>query len=256
MSQPPPNYQSILLSEVYTIHAGPSHVPFTAHRELLCHHSPTIRTLVSSDSWTQSKSTTIWWEQWDPDTVSRFLEFLYTGQYTGPDLEVVPRDEEQDVLPLESDEQLEEESDEQPEEESAVSVSAEVTDTLSEKHERPITPITRFIQVVKPAELPVLNKEWAVALLETPGPGTINHLEQWSLAHAKIYAIALYTQVVPLAELALCHFVQGLSESTPRPLTNLVRYVYKHTDEKMRGILARWCVLEQKAFFGSGEIED
>ncbi|KAI5791987.1 hypothetical protein EDC01DRAFT_656845 [Geopyxis carbonaria] len=252
MSQLRIDFQSILVSKIYTILAGPgpTQSAFAVYSGLLSHHSPVLHALVSSERWAESKTATIQWDQWDADTVSRFLEFLYTGDYTWPDFEPAPqniqkKDEEESGAgeEIQREEKIENEEESEGEEE-------------SERVERPITPITARIpsSFGQPPTTPALQTEWAAALADAGPFGT--NSEQLLLAHARVYALAIYTQVTPLADLALGHFLTCLSKMTPRPLKTLIRYVYEHTDERMRGAVARWCVLDHDGFFVDGFVED
>ncbi|KAA8911524.1 hypothetical protein FN846DRAFT_887721 [Sphaerosporella brunnea] len=81
---------SFLSTPVYTIAAGPERKEFPVHSGLLSANSETLRVLFANggghDGWRNSRGDrSISWEQWDEPTVSRFVQWLYTGEYAVPD---------------------------------------------------------------------------------------------------------------------------------------------------------------------------
>lgn len=69
-------------SPIFEIYAGPHRKRFLAHSGVLC-KSESLRALVEG-RWKDSLERRISWEEWDEDSVARFLEWLYTGDYSWP----------------------------------------------------------------------------------------------------------------------------------------------------------------------------
>ena len=75
-------FYSIFKSDVFKIFAGSSTQPFFAHADILA-RSDVLRQLVQG-SWKESVEQTIRWTEWDDAGVEKFLEWLYTNDYTCP----------------------------------------------------------------------------------------------------------------------------------------------------------------------------
>ncbi|CAF9935201.1 hypothetical protein IMSHALPRED_010136 [Imshaugia aleurites] len=73
---------SPFVGPIFEILAGPHHTSFLAHASIL-EKSETLRAVVQG-KWKDSIEHKIVLEDWDPQTISRLLEWLYTGDYESP----------------------------------------------------------------------------------------------------------------------------------------------------------------------------
>ncbi|CCX32003.1 Similar to hypothetical protein FOXB_16873 [Fusarium oxysporum Fo5176]; acc. no. EGU72617 [Pyronema omphalodes CBS 100304] len=74
---------SFLATPVYTIAAGPRRKEFLVHSGLLFADSDSLQELVTAQ-WKSSRDRTIEWEQFEEDTVTRYVQWLYTKEYQVP----------------------------------------------------------------------------------------------------------------------------------------------------------------------------
>jgi len=223
-------------SAVFQINAEKGTRTFYVHGDILSQNSQPFKSIVDGN-WEESVKREINLEEWDADTVSRMIEYLYTKDYAwqkNGKFKPVP------VIV--------------PEESPSVEHSPDVV--------RPLTPISGLMEYRGKRrrlcqcddQLGHVDKE------ETLG--------ELFLVHAKVYALANYRVIEKLSELALDRLLHLLSvfqstEYNPQQIgyiVELVSYVYENTcwrfgkPEPIRRAVTRFIALELTKLNSTGEI--
>ena len=221
-------------STVFQINAEKGTSTFYVHGDILSRNSQPFKSIVDGN-WEESVKREINLEEWDADTVSRMIEYLYTKDYTwqkNGNFKPVP------VIV--------------PEESPSVEHSPDAV--------RPLTPISGLTEYRgKRRRLCQCNDQ-------------LGHVDKMFggsfLVHAKVYALANYRAIEELSELALDRLLRSLSafqstEYNPQQIgyiVELVSYVYENTcwrlgkPEPIRQAVTRFIALELTKLNSTGEI--
>lgn len=201
-------------SEIIELAAGDD-TRFFVHRDILVYQSQPFSDALTGE-WREATDHRIDMTDWDSETVSRLVQFLYTGDYHYPAPAPVSPTPLQPKL---ADEPV-----------------PERTDEPSPLLNRPLTPLEKCVAVAMPPGIDdhVGDPPW---LDEKTSPAGLNFKETL-LAHAKVYVIAHYKSIAALKALAqrrLSTIILKLHPLRPDPhltmnIVDLVIYVYAHTD--------------------------
>lgn len=196
---------------------------------------------------------------WDTDTMGRFVEYIYTGDYQSPD--PVPL-----ATPVTSPQTSSSGSS------AALPGSLPTLQTRGAADRsgppRPLTPLSKCF----PAGPDPPQKLSAAAIFAGKDFDPLKHdFEEVFLAHAKLYAMALKLEVEPLCTLTLQRLLKTLinigtvqsSSSVPGNFAELARYIYSHTnneEDPLRRIISQFAALnitslqtkEMKELIGEG----
>lgn len=217
-------------SEIFTLKARGGQ-QFLAHGSILAAQSAPLRGIITGD-WKESTERVIALEDWGGDTVGRFVEFLYLGNYQYPDPE-----------PLHSS----------PTREVGGNVPVDLVlkdEELSQN--RPLTPLGDCI----PVSLRLEQKMDKETRLRQFSPLEHDYKEVL-LAHSNVYALAQYKDVIALQSLSLENLLMTLmSIDQLEPRTHLAAnviallgHVYSHTtvlvssEEPMRRLVSQFAAL-------------
>ena len=196
--------------------------PYLVHSSLITSNSKTIRAMCEGD-WAESHSQEVDWSGWEECTVKHYLDWIYTGSYSvseySEDCDTAPTEEEIETSP-------------EP------SVQNSLFDTI-----RPLTPLSVCFTFL-PAEAPYDTSQH---------DGDFSAI---SMAHAKIYVLAQYTNTPALENDALKRLHKLLVQLPPskdlhiiESVVNLVQYVYANTnalvnsEEPMRRVISTFCAV-------------
>ncbi|PUU83577.1 hypothetical protein B9Z19DRAFT_1118919 [Tuber borchii] len=222
-------------SAIFQINAEKGTRTFYVHRNILSQNSQPFKSIVDGN-WEESVKREINLEEWDADTVSRMIEYLYTKDYTwqkNGKVKPVPV-----IVPEEPP-----------------------TGEHSPDAVRPLTPISGLIEYRgKQRRLCQRNGQLGHADKEIFGKS--------SLVHTKVYALANYRAIEGLSELALDRLLHSLSvfqstEFNPQQIgyiVELVSYAYENTcwrfgkPEPIRQAVTRFIALELTKLNSTGEI--
>lgn len=204
-----------MTSEVFELVANDD-VRFFVHKDILASQSKPFRE-ATSGLWKEAAERRIDLKDWDSDTVARFVEFLYIGNYGYPDptpLNPCPEPAGGDPEPDQTE---------------------EVDDASVLDRDRPLTPLEDCLRQSLPPdeEEPITDSERL-----DPFDPTNYDFEDILLAHAKVYALANYKSVDTLRTLALKQLLLTLLRLHPiQPASHIsmnivdfVSYVYANTD--------------------------
>lgn len=234
----------LLNSEIFEITAENGQQKFRVHSTILAAQSEPFGCLVAGD-WKESTNRKISLNDWDGDTVGRFVEFLYTQNYQYPSPSPFSLEE---AAHLEAG--------------AAARIPPTTTRDLGQRSQglglhRPLTPLSQCV----PDNLQVLSSgatyhepcRWAVDF----GPNNTNHKEAL-LAHAKVYALAQYKDVIALRALSLKRLLSTLESGVKSighdshmavGIVELLGYVYSNTNvldnskEPMRRVVSQFAAL-------------
>lgn len=161
---------------------------------------------------------------WDSLTVGRMVEFLYHGSYQYPD--PAPLSPE-GIAPVRGTGPR-----------SILSVPSTVRDQSQSSTPRPLTPVSECLQQYFSTDQRE-DAQTSVQRLAGFDPAIYNYGEAL-LAHAKVYHIAQYMEILPLQATALQHLLDTLSSMNPivassgshnvGGIVELARYVYANTN--------------------------
>ncbi len=259
------NSTSPYTTPIYEIYAGPHRKRFLAHSGVLC-KSESLRALVEG-RWKDSLERRISWDEWDEDSVARFLEWLYTGDYSWPyptNVEVLTPTTGPSTHDVESSNGLNSATTSKPPTETVLPAADgikgtdPVLDTLkglapdptqnrSSKHKhprgskfsqiRPLTPIGSFDYEVPKNPKPPQEKKFDLWNLHSSRSDPQLDYEVTLLAHAKLYTMANCFLLGELKNLALQQLqICLISLDNPSPespitanITTLIQYVYANT---------------------------
>lgn len=225
-------------SEIFTLIAQGGR-SFFVHSSILAAQSQPFRSIISGD-WKESSERKISLEDWDSDTVGRFIEFLYTGNYQYPEPE-----------PLSPERVAENEASKKEEPEDTGLRMIYKDKGLNQN--RPLTPLGKCIQPGLRRKRENMDEEERLKKFD---PGQHDY-KATLLTHAKVYALAQYKDVTTLRSLSLERLLAtlmtlGSVEHGSHIAINVVEllgYVYSHTDaptnyeEPMRRIVSQFAAL-------------
>ena len=232
----PSDGRAAFSSAIFQINAEKGTRTFYVHGDILSQNSQPFKSIVDGN-WEESVNREINLEEWDADTVSCMIEYLYTGDYTwqkNGKFKPVP------VIV--------------PEESPSVERSPDIV--------RPLTPISGLMEYRgKRRRLCQYNDQ-----LDNVDNEEI--FGESFLVHAKVYALANYRVIEGLSELALDRLLHSLSvfqstEYNPQQIgyiVELVSYVYENTcwrsgkPEPIRQAVTRFIALELTKLNSTGEI--
>ena len=257
---------------IFEILAGPHHTSFLAHASIL-EKSETLRSVVQG-RWKDSVERKIMLEEWDPETVSRLLEWLYTGDYESPYPAEAPRSDAglpgcfpETSMPYNPD---------------VRGIPPVIPQSESPKSSRrPLTPIANISFNKADPEVKSSNaeafKQWAA---KSSKKLCVLDFEAALLTHAKLYALADYMLLPTLQAqvfqrlkallvfISAPHTLSYLSFPSPsEPIANtpvigniltLVRYVYGNTigleseKEPLRNLISTFIALHYDQFDDEG----
>ena len=185
---------SPFVGPIFEILAGPHHTSFLAHANIL-EKSETLRAVVQG-KWKDSIEHKIVLEDWDPQTISRLLEWLYTGDYESPfpAKSSHPQTKVMEVeipeVPMPSNPDVKETA------RCTFPFSFGITPKESESAKGSKCPPTPLANIYfKKADPEIVTsrseafKQWAAKFTKTP---CYIKFEATLLAHAKLYALADY----------------------------------------------------------------
>lgn len=219
---------------------------FLVHKDILISKSQPLQH-ATSGVWREATEQKINLEDWDGDTVSRLVEFLYTGNYSYPDPVLKPANQPE---PAGSAGGPNLQSPTNPPNTAQSGDPADNEPLLDP--DRPLTPLDRYLRRTLPDDYHKPDAE----CLERFEPAQYDYKEAL-LSHAKVYALAHYKSVNSLQTLAFNRLVITLSRINPiQPdshissnIIDLVNYVYSHTDalasseEPLRGLISQFAAL-------------
>ncbi|KAF8540029.1 hypothetical protein BDD12DRAFT_881313 [Trichophaea hybrida] len=226
------NTNSFLATPVYTIAAGPKRKEFPVHSGLLSTNSEILRELVTGQSKT-SRDRTIAWEQWDEATVGRFVQWLYTKEYQVPAPKAAAitsrRSSGLDTRRPRPTSRLFAEamaSTFAPSPPSTPSPPSSVLSDPASSSATPHRPTSSSAIPPRPASAPPI-----------PDDVPLDYEEPF-LAHAKLYALAQFTDITPLKLQCINRLAALLDEirwiercsAAADNFVKLARYVYESTD--------------------------
>ncbi|KAF8244377.1 hypothetical protein K440DRAFT_588547 [Wilcoxina mikolae CBS 423.85] len=210
-------------SSPLTLLVGERKKPYLVHASLLASNSKTFRAMCEGD-WAETHSREVDWSEWEESTVKRYLEWIYTGDYSVSECSGISR-----TPPAEAESRTEPEP----------TVQSSQLDTL-----RPLTPLS--------ACYTPLPTSW-------PNDTSLDKfdLSTISMAHAKLYVLAQYTNTPSLENAALgrlhnilLQFVPSKDAQVVESVVKLVVYVYEHTnalvnsEEPMRRVISTFCAVQ------------
>ncbi|KAF8542021.1 hypothetical protein BDD12DRAFT_730151, partial [Trichophaea hybrida] len=198
-------------SSAMTLLVGAAQKPFLLHFSLLAAHSKAFRALCDRN-WSETHSREVDWSEWDVETVKLYLDWIYTGSYS-----VSESSRNRKTPPAET------ETETTPE------------PTVDKETFRPLTPLSACFTPIS-----------------TPGPDAISldtgDFATISIAHAKLYVLAQYTNTPALEKAALSRLHRILKDQQfVESVVNLVEYVYAntnalvHSEEPMRRVISTFC---------------
>ena len=264
---------NLFVGPMFEILAGPNHTKFLAHPSILKNPrrlEPSYRangkTAPSSESC---------WIDWDPETVGRLLEWLYSGDYESPYPTKVPQPGAEVLevpvpeTSVPSNSNAKEGSQSTPKSESA------------KGSQRPLIPLAKYpFNETDPELRPCDAEAFKQWVLKFPHSPCVLDFQASLLTHAKLYALADYMLLPTLKAQsfqrlkALLLFISAPTYSSAAntatlslPVTNtpvignivaLVRYVYANTtrleseDEPLRGLISTFIALHYDQFDDEG----
>jgi hypothetical protein len=210
---------------------------FYTHASILSRCSQPFRSAVEGD-WGESSERIIDLNDWDGDTVERFLQFLHTNNYQWP----IP---EKNVLEglgsIDGKNKL-----------FTFELPTPKAKTESFEISRPLTPVEQLVAADEALSIPLDYNAWLGAIKPAD-----HDLRDLLLSHAKTYALASCKGIEGLKRLALDRTLKTLTafgtiESGSREvtyITELLKYVYENTTslpsgrEPMRKLVVRFTAL-------------
>lgn len=234
----------LLSSEVREITTESGDKRFLVHEDLLASQSEYLRNLTTttiSNDEGNSAQRQINIGSWDTETVGRFVEYVYTGDYYCPDpeqlatpvatppiLERGAEDEVQSIRELTAILSSPEQSQDKITKERG---SASLESSISS-----LEPLAEFF---RPGPDPPRRFSAAEQFTMKHFDPTVHDFKEVFLTHAKIYALALKLKIEALCTLALQRLVRTLlnigsvqlSSSVPGNFVELARYTYSHTHD-------------------------
>lgn len=257
---------SAFATPIFEIYAGLGRKRFLAHAGVLS-KSEILKTLVEGN-WKDSIQQKIIWEDWDEDTVARFLQWIYTGDYERPyptPLRTVEENGKREgspelpqstsILPTgglgelrTDDENLRAVEDlrytRPRDQNSTTSRLHSVRNPVTSQHHSPPKPISSLPHI--PSQL--ADKLFAEKLAQAQDFGKWPGHQFWSsteldyeailLAHAKMYAMAncfMLSELKHLAHRRLYEILRFIAKpkietSVIEDIIGLIEWVYDHTD--------------------------
>lgn len=248
----------------FEILAGPNHTSFLVHASIL-EKSEKLRAIVKGE-WKDSLERQIVLEDWDPETVGRLLEWLYTDDYKSPFPAEVPQSEAEVAEIRVKETSLRSSTDVKNPQSTAKNEGAKGS-------QRPLTPLEKLCFKKVDTEFVLSHaealKQWTQDCLQSD---CVFNFEASLLAHAKLYALADYVLLPNLQAQAFQHLkALLLFISSPkfakRLITNttvivnllrLVQYVYANTarleseEEPLRELISTFIALHDDHFVDDG----
>lgn len=256
-------------SDIFEIIAESGQKKFSVHSNILTAQSKPLAA-IATRALKEATERKIELLDWDGDTVERFVDFLYLGDYQVPDPEPFIQTGGSAVTPSEDLPREVAYTPDNVRPHSSLSLRSGTTlrgDESVIEPDRPLTPLWQLY------ESPVADQ------------GQDNKLDRFFynldpskhdyqcalLAHAKLYCLAQYEEVEALEGLTLQRLLKTLmplrpTESSPHLATNVVqllKYVYRHTkppgpasgEEPMRRIVSQFAALNFPALQGTEDMK-
>lgn len=218
-------------------------VRFFVHEDVLTSQSEPFR-MTAAGEWKEATERKINLSDWDADTVSRLLQYLYSGDYQYSD----PTSVSQSPEPTDASEAT------------ALTEGEDEQESIGMDIKRPLTPLKEWR---KKAQLSRQNVNKVVSdwtRLERFKPAQYDFKEVL-LTHARIYALANYKLVQGLQNLAIERLLITLAHLDPIPddshlsmnLVDLATYGYSNTtrlsnsNEPLRDLISQFAALNFEA---------
>lgn len=260
-------FSSPFTGPTFEIIAGPNHTSLIAHARVL-EKSEKLKTVVQGE-WKESIDRRIVLEDWDPETVGRLIEWLYTGDYESPfPAEVSSSNVRAIVAPVPSNPGVKAGSQSTPKFKGAKS------------SQRLFTPLVNICFNKADSELaPSYAKAFMQWAADSDELNIVFDFEASLLAHAKLYALADYV-LLPALQAQIFYrlrdlllFITAPSVKFPRftceptsiantpvvgNIITLVRYVYANTtkseteEEPLRKLITNFIALIYDQFEDQG----
>jgi hypothetical protein len=205
-----------------TLLVGADKKRYLVHSSVLAANSETLRALCEG-SWAETHTREIDWSEWEEATVKRFLEWIYTGDYS------VPGSSKCNKMP--------------PAELESHTTSEPIVQQPQIGMLRPLTPLKGCFTPLPATKLDATSLD--------KGDFSVT-----SMAHAKLYVLAQYTNTPALENAALGRLHKILVQLVPsndsqivESIVNLVVYVYSNTnalvnsEEPMRRVISTFCAV-------------
>lgn len=200
--------------------------------------------MTAAGEWKEASERKINLSDWDADTVSRLLQFLYSGDYQYPDPNIVSENPDPTVA-------------------SEATVPTQAKDevgSIKTDIKRPLTPLKEWRENARYSRQNDTNVPSDWTRLQRFEPARYDFKEVL-LTHAKIYALANYKLVHALQNLALERLLFTLAHLDPIPgdshlslnLVELARYGYSNTTrlsnsaEPLRDLISQFAALNFEA---------
>lgn len=255
-----------LSSETIEIIAQSGEKRFFVHRDILAAQSEPLRHIVR-DGPAEHK---VDLQEWDGDTVGRFVEFLYIGHYQAPSPTQRPESSAVSEVGTGADTP----ATSRPgtaRSDSTETGRSECTTTTSPVGPRPLTPLWQFGLELQDRAGPYIDREAPeVFRLGLFDPAVCDYGEVL-LAHAKVYSLAQNQEVEALRNLSRKYLLSTLLRiGSVEPgwqvtvdFIALLRYVYSHTvlspgdsEEPLQKIVSQFAALNFPALQGRDEMTE
>lgn len=254
-----------LSSETIEIIAQSGEKQFFVHSDILAAQSEPLKQTVRD----ASADRKINLQEWDGDTVGRFVEFLYIGHYQVPNPTQRPESAVSEVgtgadTPATSQSGT-------VRSDSTETAREEYTTTTSPMGPRPLTPLWQFSMELQSRAGPYMDREaLEVFGLESFNPAVCDYGEVL-LAHAKVYSLAQNQEVEALRKLSYKRLLSTLLRiGSVEPdwqvtidFIALLRYVYSHTvlspgdsEEPLQKIVSQFAALNFPALQSRDEMTE
>lgn len=223
---------SSFASDIVDVVAGAGVTKLHAHAAVLS-HSPKLKALIEG-GWADRRKITL--PDWDEETVTRLLEWLYSGDYTSP----LPRRPSEGKSRKQARRAARQVGKEEPDDTASAVLAREDYNTTYEPH-HPIRPICDIdfepCSIVLPTQFDQIEA-WSDSVNEDISECKF---EATLFAHAKLYALANYMLLPDLQWATFKHIKSWLTiigdigqldskTQTVSTLDGLSKYVYANTD--------------------------
>lgn len=251
---------------------------FFVHSDILAAHSgPLKETTEAARDRAEQAGRKINLQEWDGDTVGRFVEFLYVGHYQAPSPTRQPSVAAPDPAASDDDDTYQRSVD-TPGTSYSVwtgTVQSDTTETgpgwtASPPGPRPLTPLSQFGLKLESDPNPNMRQEALEKFgLRAFHPAVCSY-GAVLLAHAKVYSLAQNQEVEALRDFSYKHLLSvllGIGPIEPGwrvvvDIINLLRYVYSHTvpaedaEEPLQNIVSQFAALNFPALQNRDEMAE